>query len=204
MRLMCHISTWFSSHPIIRFSLTSQLPYGLFCMNYDTISNNTRVTYCVVAPGEQPPSSMTPAILESSSGETLVIGGSGGTMITTALASVKHPQATKLNTQRPPPRPSTVTRLALPWLPPPSSRPWWTTCGSAWACRRPSQPPWCLWTQGTHWSLSVASIRLVNIFIMLIIIIFIVLINMIPTPNPLTPTCCFMTCLCGVLPQPAP
>jgi hypothetical protein len=39
--------------------------------------------------GEQPPSSMAPAILSSSSGKnTLVIGGSGGSMIMTAMALV--------------------------------------------------------------------------------------------------------------------
>uniref|UniRef100_A0A8C5CDD4 Glutathione hydrolase n=1 Tax=Gadus morhua TaxID=8049 RepID=A0A8C5CDD4_GADMO len=41
---------------------------------------------CVLATGEQPPSSMAPTILESSSGGTLAIGGSGGSMITTAVA----------------------------------------------------------------------------------------------------------------------
>ena len=39
--------------------------------------------------GEQPPSSMAPVILKSRSGDrTLVIGGSGGSMITTAMALV--------------------------------------------------------------------------------------------------------------------
>lgn len=42
----------------------------------------------IVAVGEQPPSSMTPVILESESGGLLVVGGSGGSMITSAVALV--------------------------------------------------------------------------------------------------------------------
>lgn len=42
----------------------------------------------IVAVGEQPPSSMTPVILESDTGGLLVIGGSGGSMITSAVALV--------------------------------------------------------------------------------------------------------------------
>lgn len=42
----------------------------------------------IVIAGQQPPSSMTPAILESKSGGLLVIGGSGGSMITSAVALV--------------------------------------------------------------------------------------------------------------------
>ncbi|XP_040915587.1 glutathione hydrolase 5 proenzyme isoform X2 [Toxotes jaculatrix] len=54
------------------------------------ILNNELVDFCgradTVRAGEQPPSSMTPVILESESGGLLVIGGSGGSMITTAVA----------------------------------------------------------------------------------------------------------------------
>lgn len=54
------------------------------------ILNNELSDFCGRAdslkPGEQPPSSMTPAILESKSGGLMVIGGSGGSMITTAVA----------------------------------------------------------------------------------------------------------------------
>lgn len=42
----------------------------------------------IVSAGEQPPSSMSPVILETESGGLLVIGGSGGSMITSAVASV--------------------------------------------------------------------------------------------------------------------
>ncbi|XP_028681250.1 glutathione hydrolase 5 proenzyme-like [Erpetoichthys calabaricus] len=61
------------------------------------ILNNQLSDFCGrathVSPGEQPPSSMTPAILVSSSNRPiLVIGGSGGSMITgaTALAMVNY------------------------------------------------------------------------------------------------------------------
>ncbi|XP_026152912.1 glutathione hydrolase 5 proenzyme [Mastacembelus armatus] len=54
------------------------------------ILNNELSDFChradTVMAGEQPPSSMTPLILESESGGILVIGGSGGSMITTAVA----------------------------------------------------------------------------------------------------------------------
>ncbi|XP_074545966.1 glutathione hydrolase 5 proenzyme [Halichoeres trimaculatus] len=54
------------------------------------ILNNELSDFCrradSLTAGEQPPSSMTPVILESKSGGLLVIGGSGGSMITTAVA----------------------------------------------------------------------------------------------------------------------
>ncbi|KAM6902226.1 glutathione hydrolase 5 proenzyme [Xenentodon cancila] len=54
------------------------------------ILNNELADFCgraeTLRAGERPPSSMTPAILESKSGGLLVIGGSGGSMITTAVA----------------------------------------------------------------------------------------------------------------------
>ncbi|XP_054612925.1 glutathione hydrolase 5 proenzyme isoform X2 [Dunckerocampus dactyliophorus] len=54
------------------------------------ILNNELSDFCgradTLKPGEQPPSSMTPAILESKSGGLLVIGGAGGSMITPAVA----------------------------------------------------------------------------------------------------------------------
>lgn len=42
----------------------------------------------IAVTGERPPSSMTPAILELKSGGLLLIGGSGGSMITSGVASV--------------------------------------------------------------------------------------------------------------------
>ncbi|XP_031610654.1 glutathione hydrolase 5 proenzyme-like [Oreochromis aureus] len=54
------------------------------------ILNNQLSDFCErrdnISPGERPPSSMAPAVLKSES-ETLVIGGSGSTMITTGMAS---------------------------------------------------------------------------------------------------------------------
>ncbi|XP_071376713.1 glutathione hydrolase 5 proenzyme [Centroberyx affinis] len=63
---------------------------GIYSPKTGIILNNELVDFCgradTVSAGEQPPSSMTPAILESMSGGILVIGGSGGSMITTAVA----------------------------------------------------------------------------------------------------------------------
>lgn len=54
------------------------------------ILNNELADFCgradKLVAGEQPPSSMTPVILETKSGGLLVIGGSGGSMITSAVA----------------------------------------------------------------------------------------------------------------------
>ncbi|KAM9307176.1 glutathione hydrolase 5 proenzyme [Pholidichthys leucotaenia] len=54
------------------------------------ILNNELADFCwrtkSLRPGEQPPSSMAPVIMQLPSGGTLVIGGSGGSLITTALA----------------------------------------------------------------------------------------------------------------------
>uniref|UniRef100_A0A673B624 Glutathione hydrolase n=1 Tax=Sphaeramia orbicularis TaxID=375764 RepID=A0A673B624_9TELE len=50
------------------------------------ILNNELSDFCGRCKREQPPSSMTPVILESKSGRILVIGGSGGSLITTAVA----------------------------------------------------------------------------------------------------------------------
>lgn len=54
------------------------------------ILNNELSDFCgradALRAGEQPPSSMTPAILELKSGGLLLIGGSGGSMITSAVA----------------------------------------------------------------------------------------------------------------------
>uniref|UniRef100_A0A3P9L4I5 Gamma-glutamyltransferase 5a n=1 Tax=Oryzias latipes TaxID=8090 RepID=A0A3P9L4I5_ORYLA len=58
-----------------------------FCFHIAT--NNfcsTAHDFCLSPVGERPPSSMAPTILESKSGGVLAIGGSGGSMITTAMA----------------------------------------------------------------------------------------------------------------------
>ncbi|XP_056135624.1 gamma-glutamyltransferase 5a [Lampris incognitus] len=63
----------------------------VFSPSTGVILNNELSDFCgradhIVA-GEQPPSSMSPVVMRSKS-KTLVIGGSGGSMITTAMASV--------------------------------------------------------------------------------------------------------------------
>ncbi|XP_028318753.1 glutathione hydrolase 5 proenzyme [Gouania willdenowi] len=54
------------------------------------ILNNELADFCgradTLTAGEQPPSSMTPMIVEWTSGDFLVIGGSGGSLITTSVA----------------------------------------------------------------------------------------------------------------------
>ncbi|XP_012704846.2 glutathione hydrolase 5 proenzyme [Fundulus heteroclitus] len=54
------------------------------------ILNNELADFCgrvdSISAGERPPSSMTPVILEKSSGGILVMGGSGGSMITSSVA----------------------------------------------------------------------------------------------------------------------
>lgn len=63
---------------------------GIYSPRTGIILNNELSDFCgradTVRPGEQPPSSMAPVILESKSGGLLVIGGSGGSMITSAVA----------------------------------------------------------------------------------------------------------------------
>lgn len=64
---------------------------GVYSPKTGIILNNELSDFCkradTVRAGEQPPSSMTPVILESKSGRILVIGGSGGSLITPAVAS---------------------------------------------------------------------------------------------------------------------
>ncbi|XP_029301369.1 glutathione hydrolase 5 proenzyme [Cottoperca gobio] len=63
---------------------------GVYSPRTGIILNNELSDFCgradTVRPGEQPPSSMAPVILESKSGGLLVIGGSGGSLITSAVA----------------------------------------------------------------------------------------------------------------------
>uniref|UniRef100_A0AAQ6A539 Glutathione hydrolase n=1 Tax=Amphiprion ocellaris TaxID=80972 RepID=A0AAQ6A539_AMPOC len=62
----------------------------VFSPSTGVILNNQLYDFCgrvdVILPGEQPPSSISPAVLKSQL-KTLVIGSSGGGMITTAMAS---------------------------------------------------------------------------------------------------------------------
>ncbi|XP_068562250.1 glutathione hydrolase 5 proenzyme [Cebidichthys violaceus] len=63
---------------------------GIYSPRTGIILNNELSDFCgradTVRAGEQPPSSMSPVILETKSGGLLVIGGSGGSMITSAVA----------------------------------------------------------------------------------------------------------------------
>ncbi|XP_037609226.1 glutathione hydrolase 5 proenzyme [Sebastes umbrosus] len=63
---------------------------GVYSPRTGIILNNELADFCgrakTVTAGEQPPSSMAPVILETESGGLLVIGGSGGSMITSAVA----------------------------------------------------------------------------------------------------------------------
>nr|XP_040054104.1 glutathione hydrolase 5 proenzyme [Gasterosteus aculeatus aculeatus] len=63
---------------------------GIYSPRTGVILNNELSDFCgratTVRAGEQPPSSMIPVIVESKSGGLLVIGGSGGSMITSAVA----------------------------------------------------------------------------------------------------------------------
>ncbi|XP_034402865.1 glutathione hydrolase 5 proenzyme [Cyclopterus lumpus] len=63
---------------------------GIYSPRTGIILNNELSDFCgradTVRAGERPPSSMIPVILESKSGGLLVIGGSGGSMITSAVA----------------------------------------------------------------------------------------------------------------------
>uniref|UniRef100_A0A7N6BZ32 Gamma-glutamyltransferase 5a n=1 Tax=Anabas testudineus TaxID=64144 RepID=A0A7N6BZ32_ANATE len=63
---------------------------AIFSPQTGIILNNELTDFCgrvdSVIAGEQPPSSMTPLVVESNSGGILVIGGSGGSMITSGVA----------------------------------------------------------------------------------------------------------------------
>ncbi|XP_053359275.1 gamma-glutamyltransferase 5a isoform X1 [Clarias gariepinus] len=66
---------------------------GVLSVNTGIILNNELADFCGrtkhIHPGERPPSSMTPVVLYSASDDhTLVIGASGGSMITTGMATV--------------------------------------------------------------------------------------------------------------------
>ncbi|XP_036000467.1 glutathione hydrolase 5 proenzyme [Fundulus heteroclitus] len=75
-------------------AVTSTINYifgsGVYSSSTGIILNNELIDFCGrtdnISPGEQPPSSIAPAVLKSDS-EILVTGASGGSIITTALAS---------------------------------------------------------------------------------------------------------------------
>ncbi|CAL8405859.1 unnamed protein product [Arctogadus glacialis] len=87
-----HVSVLAEDGSVVSVTSTINHLFGSAILSPRTgiILNNELADFCgrvdSVRAGEQPPSSMAPAILESSSGGTLAIGGSGGSMITTAVA----------------------------------------------------------------------------------------------------------------------
>lgn len=88
-----HVSVLVEDGSAVSVTSTINHPFGaaIYSPKTGIILNNELADFCNRADqfrtGEQPPSSMAPAILKSRSGhKTLVIGGSGGSMITTAMA----------------------------------------------------------------------------------------------------------------------
>ncbi|XP_054852604.1 glutathione hydrolase 5 proenzyme [Eublepharis macularius] len=92
-----HVSVLAEDGSAVSVTSTINQPFGSMVYSESTgiILNNELADFCMkksnkeISPGEMPPSSMAPAILISSNGQSkLVIGGSGGTLITPAVALV--------------------------------------------------------------------------------------------------------------------
>ncbi|XP_051973522.1 glutathione hydrolase 5 proenzyme-like isoform X2 [Xyrauchen texanus] len=88
-----HVSVMAADGTAVSVTSTINHMFGssIYSPKTGIILNNELADFCgradTVTPGEQPPSSMAPVILQSfSQQKTLVIGGSGGSMITTAMA----------------------------------------------------------------------------------------------------------------------
>uniref|UniRef100_H2MI15 Gamma-glutamyltransferase 5a n=1 Tax=Oryzias latipes TaxID=8090 RepID=H2MI15_ORYLA len=88
-----HVSVLHEDGSAVAVTSTINTIFGSMVVSPKTgiILNNELKDFCgradSILPGERPPSSMSPVVLRSKS-KTLVIGGSGGSMITTAMASV--------------------------------------------------------------------------------------------------------------------
>ncbi|XP_062269258.1 glutathione hydrolase 5 proenzyme-like [Platichthys flesus] len=88
-----HVSVMDEDGLVVSATSTINQLFGgaIYSPRTGVILNNELADFCgradSVRAGEQPPSSMTPAILELESGGLLVIGGSGGSMILSAVAS---------------------------------------------------------------------------------------------------------------------
>ncbi|XP_043106547.1 glutathione hydrolase 5 proenzyme [Puntigrus tetrazona] len=86
-----HVSVLAADGSAVSVTSTINHMFGaaVFSPKTGIILNNELADFCgradSVAPGEQPPSSMAPTILQSQE-RTVVIGGSGGSFITTAMA----------------------------------------------------------------------------------------------------------------------
>uniref|UniRef100_A0ACB8FYI4 Uncharacterized protein n=1 Tax=Sphaerodactylus townsendi TaxID=933632 RepID=A0ACB8FYI4_9SAUR len=92
-----HVSVLAEDGSAVSVTSTINHPFGSMVYSQSTgiILNNELADFCLkksnkeIFPGEMPPSSMSPAILLSRNGESkLLIGGSGGTLITPAVALV--------------------------------------------------------------------------------------------------------------------
>ncbi|XP_062273955.1 gamma-glutamyltransferase 5a [Scomber scombrus] len=87
-----HVSVLADDGSAVSVTSTINHIFGSKVMSQRTgvILNNELSDFCgraeIISPGEQPPSSMTPAVLKSQT-KTLVIGSTGGSMITTGMAS---------------------------------------------------------------------------------------------------------------------
>ncbi|XP_011477389.1 gamma-glutamyl transferase-like 1b isoform X1 [Oryzias latipes] len=87
-----HVSVLHEDGSAVAVTSTINTIFGSMVVSPKTgiILNNELKDFCgradSILPGERPPSSMSPVVLRSKS-KTLVIGGSGGSMITTAMAS---------------------------------------------------------------------------------------------------------------------
>ncbi|XP_060105425.1 glutathione hydrolase 5 proenzyme [Heteronotia binoei] len=90
-----HVSVLAEDGSAVSVTSTINHPFGSMVYSQSTgiILNNELADFCMkrlskeISAGEMPPSSMSPAILISSKGQSkLVIGGSGGTLITPAVA----------------------------------------------------------------------------------------------------------------------
>ncbi|XP_077165484.1 glutathione hydrolase 5 proenzyme [Paroedura picta] len=90
-----HVSVLAEDGSAVSVTSTINHPFGsmVYSQNTGIILNNELADFCMkqsnrdISPGEMPPSSMSPAILISRNGQSkLVIGGSGGTLITPAVA----------------------------------------------------------------------------------------------------------------------
>ncbi|XP_067289613.1 glutathione hydrolase 5 proenzyme [Pseudorasbora parva] len=88
-----HVSVMAADGTAVSVTSTINTMFGsaVYSPKTGIILNNELVDFCgradSITPGEQPPSSMAPAILHSvCQKKTLVIGGSGGNFITTAMA----------------------------------------------------------------------------------------------------------------------
>ncbi|KAL8180655.1 UNVERIFIED_CONTAM: hypothetical protein K2H54_030498 [Gekko kuhli] len=90
-----HVSVLAEDGSAVSVTSTINHPFGSMVYSQSTgiILNNELADFCMkqlnkeISPGEMPPSSMSPSILISSNGQSkLVIGGSGGPLITPAVA----------------------------------------------------------------------------------------------------------------------